>query len=88
VVLKRDRYVCQLKIDGICKYRADCVHHVYGRAVTGDNTAYLVASCTPCNLRTGDPTKPSRGNGQASGDPKPTSRIRYRDPDPRPRTQW
>ena len=73
-VLKRDSNLCQLRIEGICKYRADCVHHLDGKAA-GDNPARLVASCTPCNLRTGDPTKAKRNKAAA-------------DPPPSPRTQW
>lgn len=33
------------------------VHHLLGRAVTGDDPAYLVACCRACNLATGDPTR-------------------------------
>ncbi len=77
-VLRRDSYVCQVKIAGICKYRADCVHHLYGKAA-GDNPRNLVASCTPCNLHVGDPMKPKRGGGRTR---------RSADPKPRPRTAW
>lgn len=31
------------------------VHHVLGRAATGDDPRYLVTSCRACNLATGDP---------------------------------
>jgi hypothetical protein len=34
------------------------VHHTHGRGVTGDDPAYLVASCRSCNLTIGDPTRP------------------------------
>ena len=78
-VLKRDGYICQLKIAGVCTYRADCVHHLYGKD-SGDNPRGLVASCTPCNLHVGDPTKPKRN---ASG----RRRAAY-DPRPQPRTAW
>ena len=74
-VLRRDGHRCQLGIAGICKVKADCVHHTHGRAVTGDNPAYLVASCTPCNLHIGDPAKAKRGKQHA-------------DPPARPRTEW
>lgn len=40
-----------------CLGRADCVHHTRGRAITGDDPRFLVAACTPCNLKAGDPTK-------------------------------
>lgn len=55
-VLQRDQGRCQLKLD-VCKTYADCVHHLVGRAITGDNPEYLVASCTPCNLKIGNPAK-------------------------------
>lgn len=54
-VLARDGGRCQLQLPGVCTTRADCVHHTLGKAVTGDDPAHLVASCTPCNLRVGDP---------------------------------
>ena len=57
LVLQRDGYACQIKKEGICVGRADCVHHTMGRAVTRDNPHYMVAACTPCNLRIGDPTR-------------------------------
>lgn len=31
------------------------VHHVLGRAATGDDPRFLVAACRACNLATGDP---------------------------------
>lgn len=77
-VLNRDRWQCQLKLDGCtgrepwsllaAPYKAH-VHHTHGRAVTGDDPAHLVAACAHCNLKTGDPT-------------------RQPDPPPRPRTRW
>jgi 5-methylcytosine-specific restriction endonuclease McrA len=54
LVLARDGYRCQVKHADICKVRADCVHHVDGREVSGDNPDRCVAACTPCNLREGD----------------------------------
>jgi 5-methylcytosine-specific restriction endonuclease McrA len=55
-VLARDGYRCRLRLEG-CTGQAECVHHVHGRGVTGDDERFLVASCTNCNLRVGDPTK-------------------------------
>ena len=55
-VLERDGYVCQVRLDG-CTSHATHVHHVGAREVTGDDPAYLVATCQWCNLSTGDPTK-------------------------------
>lgn len=73
VVLARDRYQCQLALPGTwnnrrgqtvhCRGAADCVHHLRGKQ-HGDDPRYLVAACTPCNLRIGDPTR--------TPDPKPT----------------
>lgn len=54
-VLARDQHRCQLRIEGMCRTRADCVHHTLGKAVTGDDPEHLVAACTPCNLKVGDP---------------------------------
>ena len=73
-VLRRDSYRCQVRIAGICKVKADCVHHLDGKAA-GDHPHRLVASCTPCNLRVGDPTKAKRDKAA-------------NDPPCRPRTLW
>lgn len=64
VVLERDGYRCMLALPGTwrvrgggvrqCMGRADCVHHVVGRDVSGDDPLYMVAACTPCNLKLGD----------------------------------
>lgn len=48
---------CQLAIVGVCEGVADTVHHTLGISVTGDDRRYLVATCTPCNLHVGDPSK-------------------------------
>lgn len=66
-VLTRDNHQCQLRLPGRwrttrgawaqCLGTANCVHHVAGRARTGDNPQWMVAACTPCNLRVGDVTK-------------------------------
>jgi len=65
-VLARDGFACRVRVPGAwttprglqrCLGRADCVHHTRGRAVTGDDPRYMVAACTPCNLRVGDPTE-------------------------------
>lgn len=55
-VLARDRYLCRVQLD-VCTEAATCVHHTKGRGVTGDDPRYLVASCAPCNLKIGDPTR-------------------------------
>lgn len=64
-VLLRDGYRCQLAYAGEwitadgqarhCMGAADCVHHTRGKGVTGDDPAHMVAACTPCNLRAGEP---------------------------------
>lgn len=69
-VLKRDGHTCQLRLDG-CTLAADCVHHLYGRAVTGDDPAYLVASCRHCNLVVGEPAA-----SRATRIRRPPSQIR------------
>ncbi len=66
-VLARDGYRCRLQVDGICIGEAPLrgrpgvpaghVHHTHGRNTTGDDQTHLVASCRPCNLHTGDPTR-------------------------------
>lgn len=63
-VLARDNHRCQLGLEG-CATVADCVHHLDGKAA-GDRMDRLVAACTPCNLKVGDPT---------GADPEPTPRT-------------
>lgn len=65
-VLERDRWRCQLKLDG-CTTRATHVHHVHGK-LAGDDPAGLVASCESCNLKLGDPTR---------ADPEPRRATRW-----------
>lgn len=64
VVLRRDEYQCQLQLEGCtgqakwsltAKYAAH-VHHIKGKAATGDDPNHLVTSCVSCNLAVGDPT--------------------------------
>ena len=55
-MLERDEYMCQLRIPNKCEGRANEAHHTLGKAVTGDDPKYMVASCKPCNLHIGDPT--------------------------------
>jgi 5-methylcytosine-specific restriction endonuclease McrA len=64
-ILERDQHRCQLQVEGICKTLADCVHHLKGKQF-GDDPAYLVAACTPCNLHVGDPNQ-----GTSDPDPRP-----------------
>jgi 5-methylcytosine-specific restriction endonuclease McrA len=68
-ILRRDGYRCQLRIPDTCTTIADCVHHLDGKAA-GDDPDRLVASCTPCNLHTGDPA----GRGH---DPEHVSRTAW-----------
>lgn len=49
--------LCGLQIPGTCTGLADTVHHTYGRCLTGDDPRYLMATCTACNLKVGDPMK-------------------------------
>lgn len=57
LVLQRDGGVCRVRIEGVCTHVATCVHHTRGRAVTGDDPRFLVASCAQCNRAVGDPTR-------------------------------
>jgi 5-methylcytosine-specific restriction endonuclease McrA len=62
-VLDRDRHRCQLRLHG-CTYRATHAHHTvewFGRPEDVD-PALIVAACSSCNLKTGDP---------AGADPEP-----------------
>ena len=54
--LLRDGGTCRLNRTG-CTIEATQVHHVYGRAVTGDDPAHCVAACWPCNRAAGTPSK-------------------------------
>jgi hypothetical protein len=56
-VLNRDGWQCKLRIPGVCTGRASHAHHVYGRAITGDDPAFIVAACPSCNLHVGDPQR-------------------------------
>jgi hypothetical protein len=58
LVLLRDGWTCQLRLPGVCVGRSEPmhVHHTRGKQF-GDDPAYLLASCEPCNLALGDPTK-------------------------------
>lgn len=67
VVLARDGYRCQLKVDG-CTTVATHVHHVVGREATGDDPRHLVAACASCNLQVGDPRRHN---------PRPRPRTRW-----------
>lgn len=55
-VLARDGNVCKIRIPGTCVNQSEPmhVHHTRGKA-HGDDPAYLVAACAPCNLKIGEP---------------------------------
>lgn len=57
---------CRLAIPNVCTGLATEVHHTRGKAY-GDDPAYLVVACRPCNLHVGEPKQ----------DPKPTQRTRW-----------
>lgn len=59
---------CTLAIPGVCVGPADQVHHVHGKATTGDDPRYLTAVCGPCNVHIGDPS---------ANDPAPTPMTRW-----------
>lgn len=61
-VLVRDQQRCQLQLDG-CTTIATQAHHTRSREQVGDDPAWLLASCAPCNQRAGEPGR---------GDPAPT----------------
>jgi hypothetical protein len=58
---------CQLAIPDICTGKADCVHHVRGKAY-GDRVVDLIAACSACNGHVGNPAKIS---------PEPTPRSKW-----------
>lgn len=55
-VLARDGYRCRLNLDGCLGAAELQVHHTLGRSVSGDDPAYLITACGPCNRAAGDPT--------------------------------
>lgn len=55
LVLARDGYRCQLRLEGICTTIADQVHHTVAREISGDDPAHLVSACRACNLAVGNP---------------------------------
>jgi hypothetical protein len=75
-VLLRDAYRCRIAYPGTWRTRdgelrrclelADCVHHLDGKRY-GDNPDRLVAACTPCNLRAGEPDPPGRDQRDPAG---------------------
>lgn len=74
---------CTLQIPTVCTTHADTAHHTKGRAITGDDIRFIVASCAACNLHIGDPQ---------THDPlcelcaqRPANVL---DPEPRPATRW
>lgn len=68
-VLARDGYQCRAHNDGHCDrvrsrhthrctgYPANHAHHTRGRAITGDDPRFIVASCQACNLFIGSPER-------------------------------
>lgn len=60
--------LCNLAIAGVCTGKATQVHHVLGKAVSGDDPDYLMAVCAECNRALGDPNK---------RDPPPQPRTKW-----------
>ena len=70
-VLSRDGYRCRAHREGYCDQvrgrthacegdgpeTVTHAHHTKGHAITGDDPAYIVASCGTCNLFIGEPIK-------------------------------
>jgi len=54
-VLDRDRWLCQLRLEG-CTRRATTVHHIVGKGIS-DDMKDLCSACESCNQRIGDPTR-------------------------------
>lgn len=54
IVLDRDNYRCQLRLDG-CTTIATTVDHIRDRAVAGDGPDNLRAACAWCNSSRGEP---------------------------------
>ena len=59
---------CELAVSDRCTGKAEEWHHTRARELVGDDPAYMVWSCRPCNLKVGDPTK---------GDPQPDPGTRW-----------
>jgi hypothetical protein len=59
---------CQLAIPDVCTGPVTDVHHTHGRAATGDDPRYLIATCRACNLHVGDPSQ---------SNPQPRSSSRW-----------
>lgn len=55
------RKVCELKLPGVCRLQATCVHEPWTRARAGSakkailDPANCMASCVPCNEHVTDP---------------------------------
>jgi len=54
--VQTNRGRCTLAIPGVCTTLATQLHHIHGKAVTGDDPRYLAAVCQACNLHIGDPS--------------------------------
>ena len=55
LVLQRDSHICQLQIPDVCLGTATHVHHIQDRDIVGDDPTFLIAACSKCNIRTGNP---------------------------------
>jgi hypothetical protein len=62
-VLNRDLHRCRAHADRLCDRKpgehtctgvGDQAHHVHGKKY-GDDPAFIVAACKPCNLHIGEP---------------------------------
>jgi 5-methylcytosine-specific restriction endonuclease McrA len=63
-VLRRDLNMCRLNVTDVCVGTSVPmhVHHVHGKAsgcpgCAADRADHLIATCAPCNLHVGDPTR-------------------------------
>jgi 5-methylcytosine-specific restriction protein A len=76
LAMARDRWRCQLRLDGCAGAAAQCDHVVPVADGGGDDLANLRAVCVPCHRR----HTARQGGGFRAG--------QGADPEPRPRTNW
>lgn len=57
--LLENQGMCVVALPEVCTGQADTVHHTQGRAVSGDDPRYLVATCRACNAAIGEPKRSS-----------------------------
>lgn len=48
---------CTVRLPEVCTGKAEQAHHVLGKAITGNDPRYIVASCAACNQKIGNPMR-------------------------------